>query len=655
MKRSISYIAVAATAATLLSSCDKSWLDPKPLSFFAPENTYVNSEGLEAALVAAERNMRHEFFGDGAPILTEMFTSDIAVNGKTDASSSMCDFITQMTPTGLAASVDSNQMSWYWSEGFKGIKYANTALDRRANATFESEAEENEVIGKCYFHRAYRYYKMIHQFGDVPWIDHEIQTPEDNFSSYDRFSIAEQCYYDMEFAYEWVTDDNDMGAISKGACGLLLMKFCLVTGRYDRALEVGREIVAAHPMIYTKQFDNTSGNLMLDLHSRAAKSSIANTEILHVVVSTLDTKDQGSDRVYTMRNGVPYWANGSIKTPDGQTGCTIDLQTESNGKYGVLDNDYNVGRGIGTMRPSAYYQYEIWTDKEKNDMRGPYYGIDSANPDDLSQKSWREMEDLYYNNLSLKDKGSEYYGKHLVRPGGMIVADSTRCWFRWPHYILYVPDETQTSDWQGGYTPWYVYRSAEAYLIMAEAYYWKGDNANCAAMLNEVRRRAGAEDLTADEAGISAILAERARELFYSEPRHVELVRISYMYARSGKTCEWNGRQYSMENFSGPEGTGTTNPCTDEGYNFYYDWVVAHNDFYYKGNGTNTQYSETGYVQYAKGIFRIAVHNALWPIPESAIVDNKGDLNQNDGYVKVASHPYNIEPLQIEIDKHGYE
>ena len=237
----------------------------------------------------------------------------------------------------------------------------------------------------------------------------------------------------------------------------------------------------------------------------------------------------------------------------------------------------------------------------------------------------------------------------------MIVADSTRCWFRWPHYILYVPDETQTSDWQGGYTPWYVYRSAEAYLIMAEAYYWKGDNANCAAMLNEVRRRAGAEDLTADEAGISAILAERARELFYSEPRHVELVRISYMYARSGKTCEWNGRQYSMENFSGPEGTGTTNPCTDEGYNFYYDWVVAHNDFYYKGNGSNTQYSETGYVQYAKGIFRIAVHNALWPIPESAIVDNKGDLNQNDGYVKVASHPYNIEPLQIEIDKHGYE
>ena len=150
-------------------------------------------------------------------------------------------------------------------------------------------------------------------------------------------------------------------------------------------------------------------------------------------------------------------------------------------------------------------------------------------------------------------------------------------------------------------------------------------------------------------------MPRRARELFYSEPRHVELVRISYMYARSGKTCEWNGRQYSMENFSGPEGTGTTNPCTDEGYNFYYDWVVAHNDFYYKGNGTNTQYSETGYYSMRRVYSASPSTTFCGPSPESAIVDNKGDLNQNDGYVKVASHPYNIEPLQIEIDKHGYE
>lgn len=65
----------------MLNSCSD-WLDPKPLSFYSPENTYVDAAGLYAALTACERNMRHEFFGDGAPILTEMYLTDIAVHGK---------------------------------------------------------------------------------------------------------------------------------------------------------------------------------------------------------------------------------------------------------------------------------------------------------------------------------------------------------------------------------------------------------------------------------------------------------------------------------------------------------------------------------------------------------------------------------------------
>ena len=101
-------------------------------------------------------------------------------------------------------------------------------------------------------------------------------------------------------------------------------------------------------------------------------------------------------------------------------------------------------------------------------------------------------------------------------------------------------------DLQGGETPWYIYRSAETYLMMAECYYWKGDNANATSMLNIVRARAGAEPLTGT-IGIAEVLAERARELYYEENRHVELVRISYLYAKTGKACEaFGGRIYTQ-------------------------------------------------------------------------------------------------------------
>lgn len=46
-----------------------------------------------------------------------------------------------------------------------------------------------------------------------------------------------------------------------------------------------------------------------------------------------------------------------------------------------------MGRGIARVRPTNYFQYTIWTEKEKNDLRGRY-----------NHDSWRRMEDLIYND-----------------------------------------------------------------------------------------------------------------------------------------------------------------------------------------------------------------------------------------------------------------
>ena len=146
MKKTLKYLAIAVAALPLLSSCGEEWLEPKPLSFFAPENSYINTTGLEAALVAAERNMRHEYSGDGAPILYQYMASDMGVSGKIDEKKSPFDFVVRMLPT-IKINDVYDRRGWYWDEGWKGIKYANTALDRRVVATFKDEAQENEVIG----------------------------------------------------------------------------------------------------------------------------------------------------------------------------------------------------------------------------------------------------------------------------------------------------------------------------------------------------------------------------------------------------------------------------------------------------------------------------------------------------------------------------
>ncbi|WP_346067532.1 RagB/SusD family nutrient uptake outer membrane protein [Sphingobacterium siyangense] len=608
LKKNIIFSLCIGSMAFFTFSCSKDWLKPKPLSFYEPDVALADAQGMYSALTACERNMRHEFFDDAAPILTEMIQSEVAVEGTTDKAGPQMDMDIALLPDADLNNNDRTKVGWYWYEGFKGIKYANLIISRIDAGTFKDENEKNAILGAAYFQRAYRYFKLVHQFGDVPFIDKEINEPKYDFYSYDRWSILEKLRKDLEFAYQWVPEKVDRGRTSKSACGILLMKVCMALADFDRAIAIGKEIVAIHPLMksrFTVNKSKPNTNLMFDLHSVEAKLDGANTEGLMYVVSYPGV--DGSARIRTMRNGVPFWNNGGIKTPDGKTGTGLSLAADETDLS--LDLNKNYGRGIGRLRPTWYFTNQIWrSGKEDNDLRGIF-----------NRDSWRKMEDLKYNEPNLKKTGNPWYGKNLVKPAGMSVEDSIRLWFSWPHYKLFVPDPLQT-QWEGGETPWYIYRSAEVYLLLAESYYWKNDLGQAAIAINEVRQRAGASQLTADEINIGELLDERARELYYEENRHIELVRIAYIYARTRKPCEiFGGRVYDLKQISGPGGTNAN--IKQAGVNFWYDRVVAKSNFYNKG------------VKHKWAEYKISVHHILWPVPANAINTNiKGVINQNIGY-----------------------
>lgn len=597
-------VASFALSATLISCSD--WLDPKPLSIYTPESSFTNAEGLYAGLTSAERNMRHEYFGESSPIQTEIIQSDIAVNGCTDRSSPQMNMDIALLPDAKLDDLDHTRVGWYWNEGFSAIKYANLVISRLDDAEFKDEAERNAVLGAAYFQRAYRYYKLTHQFGDVPYIDWELTGPRVDLYSYDRWSILERMKKDLEYAYQWVPEKVNRGKTSKGACGMLLMKICIELGDFDRAITIGNEIVAAHPLM-TKRFTTNQAkpntNLMFDLHSIEAKTDQSNTEGIMYVVSM--TGIEGSAKIETMRACVPFWNSGNVKTPDGKSGTSVTLAAVDTDTEIDLNRKY--GRGIGRVRGTHYFTHDIWGEKEKNDLRGVH-----------NRDSWKHISDLKYNNTDLKKNNNPWYAKNIEKPTPFAIEDSIRFWYEWPHYKVFVPDPLRT-QWNGGDTPWYIYRSAEAYLLMAEAYYWKGDLANAAKSMNPVRQRAGADLLVASDITIGEILNERARELFYEEGRHSEIVRIAYTYAKTGKSCEvFGGRTYKLENFAGPGGVGSN--VKQEGINFWWDWVNSRNNFYNK-------------VKHSRNEYKISVHHVLWPIPTSEIkLNTQGVINQNIGY-----------------------
>jgi hypothetical protein len=611
-------MAAALTAATIFitGGCTKrADLYPQAPSKFTPDVTYTSPAAFKAALATLNVSVRFEYFGDSAPLLTESIFTDAAVEGTTDKTTPAQDLNARITPTANLNSDDYNKIGRYWSAWYQGIHDCNVILSRIDNIKWSSDADKNLVKASALFHRAYRYYRLVHEFGDVPLLLKEETAVNTGYFSTQRIVILKQMKTDLEFAVANLTDANAKGDISKGGAAHLLAKVDLALGLFDDAIAAANVAINGPYHLMTSRFGIVAGdaskNIIWDLHRPENKALGTNAEALYVVLDreTLDGATPNGSQV--MRNCVPMWHNGTILTPGALKPGISDKVTEE------FPLTLWYGRGIGRLRGTPYATKYIWTDN--TDLRH-------------APGNWMNMTDLVYNSPAIKTSDPTWYGKHLEQYTDANVSkrflngakDTIRAWFGWPHYKVFIGSGPIALDkwWsppRGTNTDWYVFRLAETYLLRAEAYVWKGQNALAMDDINKVRARANAQLLTdPGSVNIGTILDERQRELYWEEPRKTELTRIAYIFAQTGIPA-YNGKSYNVANFSTS--------------NFFYDRIMEKNDFYKNPNVVTNSGNH----------FTISPYHVLWPIPQSEIDLNvNGHINQSKGY---SGSETNIPPL----------
>ena len=613
--KNITISALVLVCAGFFQSCDESWLDPIVKSKIVVENTLKDYDDMNALVFNVEKTFRDFYLGYHYPLGMQMTFSDVSIN---PTSRYYIDWDKTMTPTepdcGTSSSYQKERI-YIWTMLCVGLRYAGTIGNRIYSAADNlTEEQKNELLGHGHFYRAFFYYMMVNEFGDVPWMPTEASGYKSDFMSYDRWSILEAIEKEAKFAWDNLPEVANYGRANKWAAGVLYMKILMSNQKWEEAIEVGKQIITARPLVTTR-LNASYPNLQLDLHSVEAKTDSKNTENLFCVVNTDELSYDQAYSPNTMGMILPNWTN--IRTPEGKNGTAS--QTLIAYRKTEFDNGYIYGLGSAWARPSDYTIYEIWTDKEANDERGRF-----------NHDSWKYMEDLYFNTRL----AGSYLNTHLIKPVFENPADTLTKWYPWPHYKCYVRDENinDGSASGGARSPRYVFRTAEVYLLLAECCYWKGDLSGECEYLNPVRARAKAEPYTT-VTGISEILAERDRELFFEEFRHDELVRIAMTYAKTGKKCEATGYSYTIEKFSG--NGGENEMLKEKGYNFFYDWMYDHLKLRADAAEVSTGTK-----------FSMSVHHALWPIPEQFIIENiRGTINQTPGYSSVIDR---IQPLKIE-------
>lgn len=614
-------------------SCSKDFLKPDPLNFYEPTTTFNTESGLQAVLAMCDRHIRqywtsYENRNISVPIGTEYSFSELSVPSKTDDASIFDDVATKLTPTSAAGYDAGDWHSFFWDETYNGIKYANTVCTFIDKVEGLSEATKNAYLGRAYFHRAFRYLALVFQYGDVPLVTKIIEVPKQNYRSTKREAILNKITKDMEFAVQWVPDQKDMtysGMVNKGACRMLLIKCYLATGQWQKAKEQADILIdqSGYSLMKTTfgTFVNTyspqtwpiTRNVIWDLHRPENKLISANKEVILGMPNRGSTAEAMIEFL-TMRIFVPAYTSGSdLKTPDGKQAVINYARSNSNYRQNY-DYIRAVGRGIGTWHLTRFATHDMWK----------VNGVDDNG--DLRHSSavgnWGRMDSIKYN-----DPSSAWFGKNLLfrnpQTGAVLCTDSIRAWSDWPHYKTYLQDvvaeASQNSNQfngatNGGNADWYLYRLAEAYLLRAEAKFYMGD-ATAADDVNEVRKRAGCTQLYTTVT-IGDIMDERARELYLEEWRHMELSRVSYCLALSGKPDEW-GNTYDVNTYDKQDGTDAA------GGSYWYQRVTKYG-FYNKGSIV---------VRPRTLNYRMDKHNLYYPIPNAAInANSKGKLSQNFGY-----------------------
>ncbi|NIG55876.1 RagB/SusD family nutrient uptake outer membrane protein [Chitinophaga sp. Cy-1792] len=513
----------------VLSSCSKSFLDEDPLSIYTPDNSLQTSTQYQQATNNLYNGVRNIFMGNINldTYFGLYYATDFAYNATDyDPAAKLNAYKATMVPSYFIP-------QGIWTAYYKIITNANVIIAEAGKSKQLSDADKNSFLGQALFFRAYSYNILANLFGGVPIELNELSAPRYDYTRASRDSVYLQCKKDLQQAITLLSDINQVpdGTVNKQIAKHVLTEVLISLKDYDGAIQSATDVISFPGVsLMTGRFGrraNLQGDVYRDLFEYNNQNySTGNHEGLLVIQTTLNNSASVGDQT--------AWA-----VVPSLTGVRI-VESVTKTKMSVLFNakfvDSTSSNGIGWIRPTSHFFYEIWTpgdirNSPNNIVRDiRISGVPSTSPDygkwyvkdgykDKVQPA--DYRDTIRNFYPVIRKTSPSAGDFVAVAGPSVLTNTTN-----PFGGILLNGASRL------FMQKYMARLAETYLLRAEAYLKKGDNQKAADDINVIRNRAQATPATAAEMNIDYILDERLRELYMEEFRAVTLTRMGLLYDR---------------------------------------------------------------------------------------------------------------------------
>ncbi len=548
MKRISYLLLIIFLLGTIISCDDDAFLEENPKTIYTPESAFTTSKQVDDQLVTAYLAL--------AGTYTDTWWLGLGADNY-DVEDYQCSF---------GAGGESNYATWttndfsdQWNTLYQIASYANLAMSGAELVTWSSEDDKASELAQAKFLRGWAYLRLGELFGGVPIVEEYSEELKLDYTRSTRAETYQFAIDNFEDAVAGLPESADeSGRISVSVAKHFLAEAYLALGtetdnaggEFAQAISYASDVVAEHDIMHDRfgvRADATDGgsqngapnyradgDVFYDLFRKGNYDASENTESVWVAKSA----DYDGFMEYFTEQGwfgpnsdAPLWSIGANAAPvfrdlywaddyveDGAGLCpwtgNVDQTLYSGGSTGYYCGGFSIAR----FAPTSYLTHKVW-------------GGDSSN------ELWDDMRnsELNYSRIHIcLDQDHSLYGQPITEDMIVQRGDGFNQFFPMTAKVFNREDlwgfDSYTLSTGGGTIygrDIYLVRSAETYLLRAEAYLRSGQSTEAANDINTLRTRANCAKLyTGSEVDIYTILDERIRELSYEEQRWATLLRI---------------------------------------------------------------------------------------------------------------------------------
>jgi len=457
-----------------------------------------------------------------------------------------------------------------WTDAYVNINTLNFLIENAdiVDVTTSSltPAQRDQYLGEARFFRAFFYFYLVQQFGDITVT-----------TTYNDKPSTSATRHDMLEAYEVIISDLE-GAIAN--CSPSLQQNKLESGRASGA--AARHLLAKVYLTLGWVYDKDASRYPNNTHNKYYNASKAQEyykkayDVAAKLISDapalgISLMTDYSD-VFDENNDAPSGKNKEelfVARMDWDENSIYGARTTLNHYYVngydsyLGERNINDGRCYSWNNPNSY-AYNVFTNRDidtryNGTFQTVWYATKAQNGGTVTY-TISGVDESFSWKLNTVGDTAIYY------PGYKMSADEIRKRTQnrgvKNNYIIFTPeayngraifptitkflDRTRAVPNDNSDRSFIIFRLGETYLLAAEAAYKMNDNANAAKYINILRERArnkensvyGALDIKDSDITLDFILEERTRELLAEHCRWTDLVRTGTLLERVRKYDE---------------------------------------------------------------------------------------------------------------------